>query len=754
VKTRTSRISSIVVALALAFSAGAGGVSSSALQRSAPARVRLGGHVPRQAVREAKWMGSMAPDFQVPMTITLPLRNTSELRDLLTRLYDPTDPMYGKFLTSKEFTDRFGPTQGDYDDLAAYARSLGLTVTGTHPNRTLLNVSAPVRTVEGAFNLHMHRYRAPDGREFRAPDADPEVPDYVATRISGVIGLDNAAVWHTNHRFLAAQQQSAVPLQIGTGPGGALTPGDITTAYNLGGVAAKGAGQALALFELDGYTASDITAYESYYGLPAVPLKNVLVDGFSGRAGSGAGEVTLDIELMVALAPGASQILVYEGPNTNAGVIDTYNRIATDNSARQISTSWGLSETQSSSSFLLSESNIFLQMAAQGQSIYAASGDSGAFDNGSSLSVDDPASQPYMVGVGGTQLYVGSGEVYSKETTWNNGSISSGAGGGGVSVVWGIPSYQQGLTSATSSAMRNVPDVALNANQYSGYSIYFKGSWYIYGGTSCAAPLWAAFTARVNQLRAAAGGGSLGFANAAIYQIAAGGAYGVDFHDIADGSTNLYYAARTGYDNATGWGSFNGANLLNDLAQYGMATTLPATPTNLAAKAGDTTIALSWSASSGAASYNLYRSTTASGEGTTPYRTGIVSTGFTDTGLTNGTPYFYKVAASNNAGLSGLSNEASATPVAAPLQITVGPTANPGKNNATIGWTTNLASNSVVYYGTNPANLNRTAAVGSLVTAHSVGISGLLRRTTYYYKVASTAGSTTVTSGVFSFSTQ
>jgi hypothetical protein len=116
-----------------------------------------------------------------------------------------------------------------------------------------------------------------------------------------------------------------------------------------------------------------------------------------------------------------------------------------------------------------------------------------------------------------------------------------------------------------SAGMRNVPDVSLNADPQTGYSIYYRSRWYIYGGTSCASPLWAAFTARVNQYRIQRGIGPLGFANPSLYQLAGSSRYGADFHDIADGSTNLYYSTVAGYDNATGWGSFNGASLLADL---------------------------------------------------------------------------------------------------------------------------------------------------------------------------------------------
>ncbi|HEX9079684.1 MAG TPA: protease pro-enzyme activation domain-containing protein, partial [Desulfuromonadaceae bacterium] len=713
---------------------------------------RLHDHVPARAIANARLLERVPAATGITLAFSLPLRNQQELEELLRRLYDPADPLYGHYLTPGEFTDRFGPSEADYDALAAYARGLGLTITGTHSNRALLDVSGPAAVIEAAFNLRLLTYQAPDGRKFYAPDNDPQVPASIAARIAGVIGLDNAAVWHSHNRFVTtAELAQSSPYQIGTGPGNGLSPGDIRTAYNMNGIAASGSGQTLGLFELDGYNAADVTGYESYFGLPAVPLQNVLIDGFSGRAGTGADEVTLDIELQAALAPGAAKIIVYEGPNSNTGVVDTYHRIATDNLAKQISTSWGLSEGQSSAAVISSENSAFQQMAAQGQSIYAASGDSGAYDNGSTLSVDDPASQPYMVGVGGTQLFVNSGESYNYETTWNNGTVSSGAGGGGVSSIWSIPSWQQGVTGAASATMRNVPDVSLNADQYTGYAIYYKGGWWIYGGTSCGAPLWAAYTARVNQQRLANGMTTLGFANPVLYQIATGTGYGTDFHDIADGSTNLYYKAATGYDNATGWGSFNGAGLFADLAPSTPPTSPPATPTGLTATAGNGTVTLNWTASAGATSYKVYRGTTPGGE--TSLVTGITATTYTDA-TTNGVTYYYQVAATNSLGDSALSSEVSATPSAPVLAITAGPTATANKTFAQIQWTTNLAASSVVRYGTSAGSLTGTVSNSTPVTAHSLKISSLARHTTYYYQVSSTAGGATVSSTIKSFTTQ
>jgi len=652
-------IANIAAGLLLAISLGAGLAPPSV--RAEADSVRLRDHVPAKAVADAHLQGRLPAGTQLSMVFSLPLQNQQELDQLLARLYDPADSLYGHYLSSDEFTAQFAPAQADYDAVVAYAESLGFTVTGTHPNRTLINVSGPASAVERGFNLHLNSYQDRNGRNFYAPDSDPEVPALIASRLHGVVGLDNSAVWRPHNSPMAAGTS-----QIGSGPGGGLAPKDVTKAYNLNGVAANGAGQVLGLFELSGYRSSDVTGYLNYFDLPAVPLQNVLVDGYSGRAGSGADEVTLDIELQIALAPGASKIIVYQGPNTNTGVVDTYNRMATDNLAKQISTSWGLSEGQSSSAILNAENSAFQQMAAQGQSIYAAAGDSGAYDNGSTLSVDDPSSQPYVVGVGGTQLYLNSDRSYLYETTWNvNNKVSGGAGGGGVSSVWSIPSWQQGVIGLASSTMRNVPDVSLNSDQYTGYSIFYNGNWTIYGGTSCAAPLWAAFTARVNQQRLANGQGLLGFANPALYQIAGGANYTSDFHDVISG-TNLYYPAVAGYDNATGWGSFNGAKLWADLAL--VASTPP--------------------------------------------------------------------------------------PPAPVLSITGGPTASTGRGSATISWSTNLAANSVVNYGTSAGSLKSSASSGSTVTAHAIGLNSLARRTQYYYTVSSTAGGVTVSSPVNSFTTQ
>ena len=735
-----SRSSRITLAV-LAASCGLTALNRPALsQQTDVPTIILPGHISR-IVDESQPLGALEASAPVRLAITLPLRNQAQMDSLLKSLYDPLDPLYGRFLTTTEFNAHFAPTAADYAAVRRFAEASGLKVVGTHSNNLVLDVQGTSAQVETAFTVKLMKYRSPQGLLFHAPNQEPSVPPSLIGKVNAIIGLDTAGVAHPH---LVKRPAGAIIPHGATGPAGGFSPSDIKTAYNLNGVAETGTGQTLALYELDGYKTTDITAYENQFGLTHTPLQNVLVDGFNGSAGSGSDEVTLDIELMIALAPAATKIQVYEAPNSAAGAIDAYNKIATDNTAKEISTSWGLAEAQNTASARSSENTAFQQMAAQGQSIYAAAGDSGAYDNGSSISVDDPASQPYMVGVGGTSLTTAASGAYSSETTWNSGSISNGGGGGGISVEWTIPSYQSGVISAASkgsTTARNVPDVSLNADPNTGYSIYTSGSWQSIGGTSCAAPLWAAFTALVNQRRAANGSALLGFPNPAIYTIGKGARYSSDFHDIANGSTNLYYPAVTGFDDATGWGTLNGANLLTDLAgSGGTGGTVPAAPTSLAATAGNAQVSLAWTGSTGATSYTVYRSNSSGTE--TSYRTGLTTTSLTDTGLTNGTTYFYKVTAVNATGESAKSNEASATPVAT---ITVpaaptGLTATAGNAQVSLAWTGSTGAATYNVYRSTATGTETSYKTG--LTTTSLTDTGLTNGTKYFYKVTAvnTAG--------------
>jgi subtilase family serine protease len=335
-------------------------------------------------------------------------------------------------------------------------------VTGQSSNGVVLNITGPSEAFEHAFGLHINYYRNNSGTTFFAPEADPTIPAMLAGKILAVGGLDNFPRYKSHLRRYpnaSAEAASSGPIP------GYLTPAIVKTAYNLTSVPADGSGQAIALFELDGYLNSDISAFESQFGLPAVPLQNILIDGFSGVPNFGpdgnAVEVTADIEMVTAFAPG-SDILVYEGnPSAPNAWIDTWTRIATDDKAKVVSCSYAFPEMDSP--YLSFHRMIFSQMAVQGQAVFVAAGDSGAYGAyGTVLAVDDPGSQPYVTAVGISILTTKPDGTYNSETSF--------AGGGGVSAIWSIPSYQMAAASQAvpaamvSATMRNVPDVVLTAD--------------------------------------------------------------------------------------------------------------------------------------------------------------------------------------------------------------------------------------------------------------------------------------------------
>jgi len=475
------------------------------------------------------------------LAIGLPLRNQSELASLVQQIADPASPNYRHYLTPEQFAERFGPTEADYQALASFLRANGLEVTGTHPNRMILDVSGSVEDVERTLHVNILRWSHPTRGEFFAPDREPSID--AGVEILDISGLDNFSVPRPMD-LRVAPLGKANPLTTGSGPGGLFIGGDFRAAY-APSVTLNGAGQTVGLFELDGYYAADVTANFKQAGLPAVPISTVLLDGFNGTPGSGNIEVTLDIMMAAYMAPGAS-IIVYEGLSPN----DVLNRMATDKLASQLSSSWTFSPTNATTE------QIFQEMITQGQSLFQASGDDGAYHG----AIMPPADDPNVTVVGGTSLTTsGPGGPWASETTWPDG-------GGGVSTVWPIPSYQKPVNMSAaggSSTMRNIPDVALIADIQT-FLIADNGKQYSIGGTSEAAPLWAGFIALANQQAVSAGKAKVGFLNPTIYSIGLGSHYASDLHDITTGSNG--FPAVAGYDLATGWGTITGQSLINDLA--------------------------------------------------------------------------------------------------------------------------------------------------------------------------------------------
>jgi hypothetical protein len=532
-------------------------------------------HHMREAVSsgQAAWVGPLPATQSLRLTIALPLRNESELDGVLQQLYDPRSPLYHKFLSVEEFTERFGPSQEDYGAVIGFAQANGLTVTGTAPNRMIVDVAGPVANIEAAFHVNMGVYRHPtENRTFYAPDREPTADLPVA--LWHITGLDNFSIPRPAS-LRRAPGEKGEPAG-GSGPSGSFYGSDMRAAY-YGGTALTGSGQSVGLVEFSSYNINDVTTYFSNVGQTNnVTITPVSVDGASTSCtattcGDGEPEVVLDIIQAISMAPGLSQVRVYVAGSYGENA-DIFNAMALDgNTVKSLSCSWGWSPADPSS-----DDPHFEEFAAQGQSLFVCSGDGGSYPN-NGWPYYYPAEDAYVTSVGGTDLTTnGAGGYWSSETSW----IDS---GGGISQDGiGIPTWQKAAITTLnngSTTLRNGPDVAAEAD-YDNYICYSGNggnegpgqhcddNW---GGTSFAAPRWAGYIALVNQQSVANGASPVGFINPAIYTIGLGSSYGTDFHDIISGNNgvagniNTYYA-EPGYDLVTGWGSPNGTGLINSLS--------------------------------------------------------------------------------------------------------------------------------------------------------------------------------------------
>jgi subtilase family serine protease len=536
----------------------------------------LQGHVPR-AVLDLKLpaIDRLPATTTFQLAIGLPMRNRESFTNFLKELYTPGSPSFRKFLTPRQFTEKFGPTEQDYQALIEFARTNGLTVTCTFSNRALLDIKATVADIERVFHVKMRVYQHPtEARTFFAPDVEPSIDSKVP--VLHISGLDSYVIPHraTQQRVNTERVENGTP--TGSGPSNTYLAQDIRTAY-VPGVTLNGSGQSVGLLEYNGYYSDLIQDYAVYNGIPPPSYLNVSnwgLDGFNAvPTGTGYYEVQVDIEMVLAMAPGLSSIIVYElPPPTNNIPIppdDALNLMAVQDLCNQLS---------SSVEFNLSPNTdmIFQELAAQGQSFFQASGDGGG-RTGSN--VYSPFDDPYITLVGGTELTTTTNGSYSSEVVYNepdpdypynNDFFYS---GGGISPSYSMPWWQEGISMSAnggSTTMRNMPDVAMLA--YDVFTFYSETGQKSGGfdGTSVAAPLWAGFMALVNEQATTEGLPVIGFANPAIYAIGKGSSYNSCFHDITSGnnenplSPNAFTAV-AGYDLCTGWGTPKGQALIDAL---------------------------------------------------------------------------------------------------------------------------------------------------------------------------------------------
>jgi subtilase family serine protease len=579
--------------------------------------------MPQAAVRLGRVRGAQ----RIAIDVTLRPRDPVGLARFVSGVSTPGSPVFRKYLRPGIFGSRFGATAATVASAVASLKALGLHVGPVSTNHLVLKVSSSVAVAERAFGTTLERYRLGSAVVF-ANMVAPRVPAALGNEVQSVIGLSELSFAHPESlvgspRSLPANSSARARLTdvpggpqpcaaatIGTTSTGPYTADQVASAYGLSSLYAAGdlgAGQTVAIVELEPFAAANVRAYdECYYGktagaaMASPPHLNVIdVNGkLPGVTSSQDVESTLDVEEVSGFVPQAT-IDVYESPNNTTGPVDVYNAIFTQDLAKVVSTSWGTCEAQAGgSSVLAAEANLFEEAAAQGQTVLAASGDDGSSDctdpSGYPLAnaaVDDPASQPYVTAVGGTSLKtLGSPATASApavapvETAWNSQGV---AGGGGISSVWAMPGYQlhsqpflrviksyssSKPCTAPSGFCREVPDVSANADPDTGLMINWSGSggngWGALGGTSIASPLWAALVTLADALPAC-GGRPIGFLNPSLYWIAGLGPaeYANAFNDVRQGNNHLpqfpkwwQYSAGVGYDLVTGLGSPVAAN--------------------------------------------------------------------------------------------------------------------------------------------------------------------------------------------------
>jgi subtilase family serine protease len=551
----------------------------------------------------ASFAGSVAPERLLDLYVALAPRDPAALASYAEEVATPGSPAYGQHLSVDEFAARFGPTLSQIATVRSALVAAGLEVGAPSANHLSLPVSATAAAAEAAFGTAIDRVDTAGGRVAFANSSAPRLPAAAAPYVQGVLGLDDVTLSHrsdaqpdpgtggpatpsagpTTSVLTGGPQPCADAIAQRENEGG-YTADQVASAYGLSGFYAQGnfgAGQTVALLEMEPTLKADLDTYQACYGTQTA-VEFVPIEGGAGPYEKGDdGESALDLEQLIGLAPGA-RLIVYEGPNpSEVALLSAY---VSDDTAKIMSSSWGICEKESDPTEE-GAFNVLLQEAAvQGQSFFVAAGDNGSTDcyeppddNDKSLEVDYPGSDPFATDVGGTQMTAPTAPPV--QYIWNDAETKEGAGGGGVSKRFPMPVYQQdsapvlGVIGPFSEGTRcglaagycrQVPDVSADASPATGYIVHTEEKWQVTGGTSAAAPLWAAFAA-LTQASPACGGKTIGFANPTLYVLAST-AYAGNFDDVVTSrpggptTTNLFsdsnpYPAAIGYDMATGLGT-------------------------------------------------------------------------------------------------------------------------------------------------------------------------------------------------------
>jgi len=517
---------------------------------------RLVRHIPEEIAHLGHWQPMARGTAPVEIALVFRIQHQEEME----RKMEQAQCVF----SDEEFRQNYGIS----DALRIRARhwliQSGLKV--TQQDTLTLWARGSFDAVAHAFQLDFEETYHRGRRKFH-PRQDPTLPDWLSPFVLSVVGLDNIGELHPKYRQVTEGLEAANDQQ-------GFFPNNIQSAYSVPSTL-DGTGITIGILEFsNGYAEDDIKAFWSSFSIPRPTVEFVSVDGTPNDGGTSSQdlECTLDVEWAGAIAPGAT-LVVYEasaGSSDQAFGLSVLKnlRYVLNDSAHQPSVatiSYGDGETRFAPATMEAWDSTILEMNAKGITVFVASGDQGAYGlHGVGLPirhVDAPANCPHAVAVGGTHLVLDRQGHITEETGWTE-TNDNGASGGGVSRVFSLPSYQASvsfLTETSGSSGRGVPDVALNADPDTGYAVVFQGAATVVGGTSVGSPIWAAFTALLNQHRANQGMAPIGSLIHRIYQRAATNP--ALFRDITVGNNNYFgvvgYDCQPGWDAVTGFGSPN-----------------------------------------------------------------------------------------------------------------------------------------------------------------------------------------------------
>jgi len=517
---------------------------------------------------------------------------------------DPSSPQYQQWLTPDEFGAEFGASDTQLAQVTSWLAAHGFAIDEIPPGRRLVVFSGTAGQVFDAFRTEIHNYRV-NGAMHIANASDPQIPAALAGVVDGVVTLND----FRRTSQVATQRPFAAQPEYSAGSTHDIFPADFATIYDLNplySAGTTGSGAAIAIAGRSNVSLSDVATFRSIAGL-AANAPSVTVDGADpGLVASDQLESTLDTEWSGAVAPAATITLVVAASTATTDGIDLASAyIVNHATAPVVSVSYGTCEREMDATELAFYNNLWEQAASQGMSVFVASGDAGAAGcqsgsstTGTSAAVNGLCTSPYVTCVGGTEFNEGANAArywsatnsaaYGSalgtipEEVWNESALDGGAGmwasGGGASVVYAQPAWQQNVSgTAAAGGMRAVPDVSLSAADHDGYFMVENGAFWIVSGTSVASPSFAGVMALVTAKENGKGQGS---ANPRLYALTA--ADPNPFHPTPSGNNNVpgvegFSADGATYNLATGLGSVDGALLVN-----GWNTSSPSDPPTLA----------------------------------------------------------------------------------------------------------------------------------------------------------------------------